>query len=90
MEVLERLLLRVLRLAQLLDQVLFNTLQLLHLGLHIVDRLLARLLLLRVHPGRLLLLLNLVQCLELDELPLVLLNLQSPVPFSLDIVRLFI
>ena len=89
-QVLQRLLLRVLSLAQLLDQVLFNALQLLHLGLHIVNRLLTALLLLRVQLRRLLLLLSLGQCLVLDELPLVLLDLQSPVSFHLDIVLLVV
>lgn len=36
-QVLQRLLLRVLRFAELFDQVLFNALQLLHLGVNVID-----------------------------------------------------
>ena len=81
-QVLQRLLLCVLCFAELLDQVLFNAFQLLHLGLNVIDWLLARLFLLRIQTRGLLLLLSLGKCLVLQELPLVLLNLHWSVFFA--------
>ena len=82
-QVLQRLLLRVLRFAELFDQVLFNALQLLHLGVNVIDWLLARLFLLRIQTRGLLLLLSLGKCLVLQELSLMLLNLLCPVSFEI-------
>jgi hypothetical protein len=79
MEVFKRLLLRVLRLPQLLHQVLFHVLQLTHLIGHPVQVLLALLLLPCILLCYLLLLLRLGQRLILEELTLVLLDLDGAI-----------
>ena len=88
MQVFQGLPLRVLCLAQLLNQVLLDALQLTHFVLHCMDRGLAPLLSFLVLPTDELLLLLLAQALILQELALIVLDLLRLLPFPLSISRL--